>query len=46
MKQLSPEWVRDFLRQKGREITVEEAAMIYEWLRKVAFLAVGHYLRT
>ncbi len=44
MKKLEPEWVQEFLRKRGREITLEEAIIIYEFLRKLAKIAVSQYL--
>ena len=44
MKKLEPEWVQEFLRKRGREITLEEATIIYEFLRKLAKIAVSQYL--
>lgn len=46
MKQLSPEWVKDFLRKKGRVVTVEQAAAIYDWMRRMARKTVAQYLRS
>lgn len=44
MKKLEPEWVQEFLRKRGREITLEEATIIYEFMRKLAKIAVSQYL--
>jgi hypothetical protein len=44
MKKLEPEWVQQFLRKRGREITLEEAIIIYEFMRKLAKIAVSQYL--
>lgn len=44
MKKLEPEWVQEFLRKRGREITLEEAIIICEFLRKLAKIAVSQYL--
>lgn len=44
MKKLEPEWVQEFLRKRGREITLEEAIIICEFMRKLAKIAVSQYL--
>ena len=44
MKKLEPEWVQEFLLKRGREITLEEATIIYEFMRKLAKIAVSQYL--
>ena len=44
MKKLEPEWVQEFLRKRGREITLEEATIIYEFMRKLAKITVSQYL--
>lgn len=44
MKKLEPEWVQEFLLKRGREITLEEATIIYEFLRELAKIAVSQYL--
>lgn len=44
MKKLEPEWVREFLCKRGREITLEEAIIIYEFMLKLARIAVFQYL--
>lgn len=44
MRKLEPEWVQVFLRKRGREVTLEEATIIYEFMRKLAKIAVSQFL--
>jgi hypothetical protein len=44
MEKLQPERVVDMLRQSGMEVTVEQARLILEFLRKLADMAVTQYL--
>ncbi|WP_173820182.1 hypothetical protein [Niastella vici] len=45
MEKLTPEWAAELLRQHGTEVTIEQAAAILEFLRKMAAIAVAQYLR-
>jgi hypothetical protein len=45
MEKLSPEWAVELLRKHGMEITMEQAAAILEFFRKMANIAVTQYLR-
>lgn len=45
MEKLTPEWAAEVLRKHGREVTIEQAAIILEFLRKLATIAVAQYLR-
>lgn len=45
MDKLTPEWAAEVLRKHGREVTIEQAAVILELLRKMATIAVAQYLR-
>jgi hypothetical protein len=45
MDKLTPEWVAEVLRKHGREVTMEQAAGILDFLRKIAKIAVAQYLR-
>ena len=44
MSQLSPEKAAEMLRKKGIEVSVEEAALVLEFLRKLADIVVANYL--
>jgi hypothetical protein len=45
MDKLTPEWAMEVLRKHGREVTIEQAAAILDFLRKMATIAVAQYLR-
>lgn len=45
MEKLKPEKVVEMLKAKGVDVTVEQAASILEFLRKVASIVVSRYLR-
>lgn len=45
MEKLQPEKVMDLLRQSGMEVSVEQAKLMLEFLRKLADMAVTQYLR-
>ena len=44
MEQLQPEKVAAILREQGMNVTIEEAGLILEFLRKLANIAVNQYL--
>lgn len=44
MKKLSPEEVQKMLAKEGKEVTLDEAAIILDFLRKVADIVVDSYL--
>jgi hypothetical protein len=44
MEKLQPEKVVEVLRQDGVEVTLEQAKLILEFLRKLAEIAVTQYL--
>lgn len=44
MEILSPERVKAMLKKKGREITLEEAALALNFLRKMANIVVSGFL--
>ena len=44
MEKIQPEKVVEILRQKGVEVTLEEAKLILDFLRKLADIAVTQYL--
>ena len=44
MEKIQPEKVVEILRQKGTEVTLEEARLILEFLRKLADITVTQYL--
>lgn len=45
MEKLKPEKVVEILKAKGVSVTVEQAASILEFLRKVANIVVSQYLK-
>jgi hypothetical protein len=45
MDKLQPEKAVEILRQHGVEVTVEQARLILEFLRKLADIAVTQYLK-
>jgi|GEM_PF-4137042 len=45
MREVKIEWLQEFMKNKGLEISVEEATQILELLRKLAKIAVKQYLR-
>lgn len=45
MEKIQPEKVMEVLRQKGVEVTLEQAKMILVFLRKLAEIAVTQYLK-
>lgn len=45
MEKLQPEKAMDMLRQSGMEVTVEQAKLMLEFLRKLADMAVTQYLK-
>jgi len=46
MEKLKPEKVVEILKAKGVSVTVEQAASIIEFLRKMASIVVSQYLKT
>jgi hypothetical protein len=44
MEKIQPEKVVEILRQKGVEVTLEEAKLILDFLRKLADITVTQYL--
>ncbi|MBI2283102.1 MAG: hypothetical protein HYU71_05290 [Bacteroidetes bacterium] len=44
MEKLVPEKVVEILREKGVEVSLEQARLILEFLRKLADIAVNQYL--
>ncbi|WP_185965585.1 hypothetical protein [Flavobacterium zepuense] len=42
---LKPEQVVEMLRKKGMEVTVEQAAMVLEFLQLLATIMVAQYLK-
>lgn len=44
MEKLKPEQAMEMLKKKGMDVTVEQAAMILEFLRKLANIVVAQYL--
>ena len=44
MEKLQPEKAVEMLRQRGMEVTLEQAKLILEFLRKLADIAVTQYL--
>jgi hypothetical protein len=44
MEKIQPEKVMEILRKKGVEITLEQARLILEFLRKLADITVTEYL--
>lgn len=44
MEKLKPERVVEMLREKGMEVSLEQAALILEFLRKLANIVVAQYL--
>ena len=44
MEKLKPEQALELLRQQGVQVTLEQAGMILEFLRKLADIAVTQYL--
>ncbi|MFZ6009571.1 MAG: hypothetical protein ACOYXT_04425 [Bacteroidota bacterium] len=46
MEKLKPEKVVEILKAKGVSVTVEQAASILEFLRKMASIVVSQYLKT
>ena len=44
MEKLQPEKAMEMLRQRGMEVTLEQAKLILEFLRKLAEIAVTQYL--
>ncbi|WP_257575084.1 hypothetical protein [Hydrobacter penzbergensis] len=45
MEKIQPEKVIEILRQKGVEVTLEQAKLILAFLRKLADIAVTQYLK-
>jgi hypothetical protein len=45
MEKIQPEKVVEMLRQKGVEVTLEQARLILEFLRKLADITVTKYLK-
>jgi hypothetical protein len=45
MEKIQPEKVVEMLRQKGVEVTLEQARLILEFLRKLADITVTQYLK-
>ncbi len=44
MEKLVPEKVVEILREKGVEVSLEQARLILEFMRKLADIAVSQYL--
>lgn len=44
MEKLQPEKAVEMLRQSGTDVTIEQAKLILEFLRKLAAIAVTQYL--
>ncbi|GAA0526723.1 hypothetical protein [Chitinophaga japonensis] len=44
MEKIRPEKAAEMLRKKGLDVTVEQAAAILEFMRKLANIIVAHYL--
>lgn len=44
MEKIKPEKAAEMLRRKGLEVTVEQAAAILEFMRKLANIIVTHHL--
>jgi hypothetical protein len=45
MEKLTPQKVQEILRQKGTEVTLEQAEAILNFIRKLAGIAVSNYLK-
>lgn len=45
MEKIKPEQAVEILRKQGMEVTVEEAKLILEFLRKFAAITVSNYLK-
>jgi hypothetical protein len=45
MEKLKPEKVVEMLKQKGTQVSLEQAGAILDFLRKVADVVVSRYLR-
>ena len=45
MEKLKPEQALEMLRKKGMEVTLEEAAMILEFLQLLATIVITAYLK-
>ena len=45
MERMTPLKVKEMLRKKGKEVTIEQAAAILDFLRKLANIAVSNYLK-
>jgi hypothetical protein len=43
---ITPEKAKEILRQAGKEVTIEEAAKILDFLKNLAKIVVKHYLNT
>ncbi|PVX46766.1 hypothetical protein C8C85_2649 [Flavobacterium sp. 103] len=43
---LSPEQVLKMLKEEGMDVTLEQAKLILEFLRKLAGITVSNYLKT
>lgn len=43
--ELTPERVKQILKKKGTEVDLEEAQAIFEFVKKIAHIAVNQYLR-
>ncbi len=46
MEKIQPDKVVEMLRQKGVEVTSEQAGLILDFLRKMADIAVTQYLKS
>lgn len=44
MEKLAPEKVKSILAKKGTELTLEEATIVLEFMRKMANIVVASYL--
>jgi hypothetical protein len=45
MEKLTPQKVQEMLRQRGTTVTLEQAAAILNFIRKLASIAVSNYLK-
>jgi hypothetical protein len=45
MEKIKPEKAAEMLQSKGVRVTVEQAALILEFMRKLANIVVAHHLK-
>lgn len=45
MEKLTPQQVQEMLRKKGKEVTIEQATAVLDFLRKLASTVVSNYLK-